>query len=47
MAREPANILRLSDQDLIDVVAGETTVVCDAIADWMAATAGLWLRPTI
>jgi CRP/FNR family transcriptional regulator, cyclic AMP receptor protein len=27
MAREPANTPRLSDQDLIDVVAGETTVV--------------------
>ena len=27
MVREPANILRLSDQDLIDVVSGETTVV--------------------
>src|SRR6266478_1383428 len=27
MVRQPANILRLSDQDLIDVVSGETTVV--------------------
>ena len=27
MARAPANTLRLSDQDLIDVLSGETTVV--------------------